>query len=293
MKPARKRKSALQPVGPGISSELRPKEEWIPVPVPAIVSQEQFDQVQARLAKNQQMAPRNNTKHQYLLRGLVSCGQCLLSCSGRTLRPGYSYYKCRGKSDSLRAAKDERCRARYAPAQALDELVWEDLCRVMTHPELITQALQRVQAGNWLPQQMQARRTTLQQAIQQLGRQEERLLEAYLAEVIALPELERKRAEITQKKNALQGQLRQLEAQTKKQIEIASVATSIETFCQRVQKGLKLATFAQRRQLVELLIDCVIVNDGQVEIRYVIPISEAGTKTRFCHLCTDYLNLEA
>jgi site-specific DNA recombinase len=286
--PARQRKSALLPVGPGVSHRPRPKEEWIPIPVPAIISQEQFDQAQARLALNQQIALRNNTQHWYLLRGLVSCGQCRLSCIGRSCNPGYSYYVCRGKTDALRASQGERCLSRYTPADALDDLVWQDLCHLLTHPELITQALERAQGGKWLPQQLQARSKTLKQALAQLARQEERLLEAYLAEVIALAELERKRQEIAQKQKALQAQLRQLEAQAEKRIEVAAVAASIETFCQRIQQGLEQATFAQRRQLVELLIDRVVVDDGQVEIRYVIPTSETGAQTRFCHLRTDY-----
>ena len=291
-KPAHKRKSALQPVGPGASSEKAPPEEWIPIPVPALIGQDLFDQVQARLARNQQMAARNNTQNLYLLRGLVSCRQCRLSCCGRTLHKAYRYYVCRGKQDALRAAQGQRCRARYAPAQQLDTLVWDDLCQILAHPEMITQALERAQTGAWLPQEMQARQHTLQQAVQTLIHQEERLLEAYLAEVIALPELERKRAELSQKKKALHQQQRQLEAQAQKHIEIASIAGSINDFCQQIQAGLDQATFAQRRQLIELLVDCVIINDDQVEIRYVIPISEEGTKTRFCHLRTDYFYLE-
>ena len=285
---ARQRKSALLPVGPGVSQQPAPAEEWIPIPVPAIISQEQFDQAQARLALNQQIARRNNTQHPYLLRGLVSCGRCRLSCIGRSRRSGYSYYVCRGKTDALRIAQGERCLSRYVPADALDELVWQDLCHLLTHPELIIQALERAQGGKWLPQQLQARGKTLKQALDQLARQEERLLEAYLAEVIALPELERKRLEIAQKQKTLQTQLRQLEAQAEKQIEVAAIATSVEAFCQRIQQGLEQATFDQRRQLVELLIDRVIVDDGQVEIRYVIPTSEAGEQTHFCHLRTDY-----
>jgi hypothetical protein len=54
--------------------------------------------------------------------------------------------------------------------------------------------------------------------------------------------------------------------------------------------GLGQASFEQRRQLVELLIDRVVVTDGQVEIRYVIPTTPASTTTRFCHLRTDYFD---
>ena len=289
---ARQRKSALLPVGAGVSQRPAPAEEWIPIPVPAIISQEQFEQARARLTLNQQIARRNNTQHPYLLRGLVSCGQCRLRCIGRSCSPGYNYYVCCGKTDALRISQGKRCLSRYTPADTLDELVWQDLCHLLTHPQLIIQALERAQGGEWLPQQLQARGKTLKQALDQLARQEERLLEAYLAEVIALPELERKRLEIAQKQKALQTQLRQLEAQAKKQIEVAVIATSVEAFCQRIQQGLEHATFAQRRQLVELLIDRVIVDDGQVEIRYVIPTSEAGAQTHFCHLRTDYFTEE-
>jgi len=57
-----------------------------------------------------------------------------------------------------------------------------------------------------------------------------------------------------------------------------------------VQAGLAQATFDQRRQLVELLIDRVVVTDGDVEIRYVIPTTPASEHVRFCHLRTDYFD---
>jgi site-specific DNA recombinase len=55
-----------------------------------------------------------------------------------------------------------------------------------------------------------------------------------------------------------------------------------------VWHGLAQATFEQRRALVELLIDRVIVTDGEVEIRYVMPTDRASEQVRFCHLRLDY-----
>jgi site-specific DNA recombinase len=63
---------------------------------------------------------------------------------------------------------------------------------------------------------------------------------------------------------------------------------SIEAFCQRVQQGLTEATFEQKRQLIELLIDRVIVTNEEVEIRYVIPTSPISEHLRFCQLRLDY-----
>jgi len=289
--PARRRKSALQPVGPGVGKGAAPQGDWIGIPVPEIVSQEVYDAAQQRLDENKRMARRNNHKHDYLLRGLVSCGQCHLSCTGRTVRPGYSYYVCRGRTDALRAAQGERCIARYAPSQALDSLVWEDLCGIVSSPGLITQALERAQAGEWLPQALQSRKETLSQSLRQLERQQERLLEVYLGEVIGREEFERKRKELEDTQNALQRQLKQLEVQAQKQLDVVELAAGIEDFCERIQPTLDTLTFEQRRQLVTLLIDRVIVDDEKVGIRYVIPTSPEGEKSSFCHLRKDYFYL--
>src|SRR5207249_10544286 len=113
-------------------------------------------QVQAKLDTNQQSAARN-TRHEYLLRALVSCGACRLSCTARQTGAGYHYYLCRGRTDPLRAAQGQRCTARYIPARQLDDLVWADLCALLTDPAQIARPLQRAQGRAWLPQALQAR----------------------------------------------------------------------------------------------------------------------------------------
>jgi site-specific DNA recombinase len=290
--PARHRKSALRPVGSGESQQPTPPEEWIAIPGPAIVSQGTFEAVQSRRNRHTQMARRHTTTYDYLLRGLVSCGQCQLACTGRALHPGYTSYVCRGRTDALRAAQGERCTARYAPAEALDTLVWHDLCHVLRAPALVTHELQRAQGGAWLPHALHARRRTLQQALAQLERQQARLLEVSLADIIGRDEFERKHKEVTHTHQGLTHQLRQREAQAQQQVNVAALAHGIETFCRRLGPTLDTLTFAQRRQLVELLIDRVIVTDGQVEIRYVVPTGPKGETTPFCHLRLGYLNLK-
>ena len=287
--PARGRKSAMLPAGPGVSHAPRPPQDWIAVPVPPVVSEETFAQVQAKLDANQQGAARN-TRHEYLLRALISCGACRLGCTGRQTAAGYRYYLCRGRTDPLRVAQGQRCTARYIPAGQLDELVWADLCALLTDPAQVTRALARAQGGAWLPQELQARQATIGQALGQLERQQQRLLDAYLAEVIALAELERKRQDLDRRRGTLLAQQRQLDAAARQKLELGAVAGGIEAFCQTVRAGLATATFEQRRLLAELLIDRVIITDGQVEIRYVLPTSPDGPHRPFCQLRKDHLN---
>ena len=82
-----------------------------------------------------------------------------------------------------------------------------------------------------------------------------------------------------------------MEVQVDRHEKLAGMVTSIEAFCQRLRSGLAEATCAQKRTLVELLIDRVLVDNGAVEIRYVIPTTPRGETTRFYQLRKDYFHM--
>ena len=208
------------------------------VPVPAIMNLASFEAAHSRLDRNMHMARRHNTPYEDVRRGLVSCGQCRLACSGRPWHPGDPSYFGRGRTDALRLAQGERCTARYAPAPALDALVWQDLGRVLRAPRLISPELKRAQMGEWLPQALQARRQTLRAVLAQLERQPARLLDFYLAEGIEREECERKRKEVAQTQQGLRQPLRQLDAQAQQHVTVAALAQGLETFCQRLHPTL-------------------------------------------------------
>lgn len=290
-RPAKSRHSPMQPVGrTGRSSEIRPQEEWIAVAeIPTLVDAQCFEQVQNKLERNRKLAKRNTSEgNPNLLRALVSCGKCGKARRSRTINRGYRYYMCWDKQLPNQTCKEPRCGSRYAPAAQLDELVWDDLCDLLRHPECITEALERAHGGGWLPQELKARQENLRKGRSALERRLERLTEAYLGEILSLSEYKRHRQEIENKDQALATQQRQLQAQAEQRMEIAGMANSIEEFCERVQDGLDEATFEQRRQLVELLIDRIVVTDDEVEIRYVVPLNPKGERTRFCQLRSDY-----
>jgi site-specific DNA recombinase len=293
-RPATGRISPLKPVGGGNGSiERVPTEDWIVVAhIPAIVSQEQFDMIREKLKHNQSIASRNNKKHQYLLRAMVSCGLCQLACTGRTTDTGLAYYACNGKRPLLQSPRTEKCPSRFLPVEQLDELVWTDLCEVLLHPECLAVALQRAQGGQWLPQELQARRENLRKARVSIEHQTERLTDAYLASVVPLEEYKRRRHELEQRLESIAAQTRQMEASASKHVELAGIAQSMQEFCQRVSRGLEQASFEHKRQLIELLIDRVVVTNEEVEIRYVIPTSANSEHTRFCHLRADYFQAQ-
>jgi site-specific DNA recombinase len=292
-RPAQVRRSATHPIGrPHATGVPVVPQAWVPAAtVPAMITDEQFQLAQAKLATNQSFARRHNTVAPYLLRALVSCGQCGLACTARQVQSHQTYYLCSGKWRQVRQRTGKHCPSRFIPASQLDALVWNDLCDLVRHPHLIAQALERAHAGHWLPQELQARCENLRRGQVSLQQQLERLTEAYLSGVIPLPEYQRRRGDLEQRQAALARQEAQLHHQAQRLHEAAGLATSVEAFCQRVQVSLETATFEQKRQLVELLIDRVIVTGEEVEIRYVIPTHQRSEHIRFCHLRLDYFAL--
>ena len=254
----------------GVSAQARPQDGWIGVAVPAIVAADRFAAAQERLARNRAWSPRN-TQGEYLLRRLVSCRRCgraeCVSNNGR-----YAYYRCAPRAGEGHA----RCQERSVPTGALDAVVWADLCQVLTDPAVLEEAVRRAQAG-WLNDDARAaRHHDLRQRHATLDRQRQRLIDAYAAETITLAELRTRVQALDARLADLAHEERQLAASTEQQAQIALVASRLEAFRASIAQGLDQASFTRRRELVELLIERVLVDPPEVEIRFVIPFGGAA-----------------
>lgn len=73
---------------------------------------------------------------------------------------------------------------------------------MLSKPELIEQALQRAQSGEWVPQALQARSAQVRKARTSLSGQLERLTEAYMAQVLPVAEYKRRRQDLDQRLEA-------------------------------------------------------------------------------------------
>ncbi|MBV8868476.1 MAG: hypothetical protein JOY65_03535 [Acetobacteraceae bacterium] len=153
---------------------------------------------------------------------------------------------------------------------------------------MIAHAMARARGGQWLPQEVQARQANLRRGRAALGQQVERLTEAYLAGVLSLAEYERRRRDVEARLAALDRQDLDLAHDAQRHDETARLAAHAEAFCRRVREGLAEAGFDRKRALLELLIDRVIVTDGAVEIRYVVPTGPDGEREPFWRLRSDY-----
>ncbi len=124
---------------------FRPREGWITIQVPPIVSSGLWDQVAGVLtARSPTVVNPAVAGSRILLSGLCRCGQCgsamTLECgkSGR-----YRYYQCRKR---LREGKDA-CAGNRIPVKNLDEALLNHLRLQLFRPDRVTQMLETLSAS--------------------------------------------------------------------------------------------------------------------------------------------------
>ncbi len=260
--------------------QLRPKEEWIAIPIPAIIDEETHEKAQAQLARNAVLSFRHNVKYSYLLRCLLTCKTCGLAMSGRTepARASHSerrYYVCRGK-DPIQSAREQRCPSRPAKADELEQAVWSHVTQLLSNPQqLLAQFEHFARLTVEGDEQEQAEDRKLQARVERLEREERRLIDAYQAEVISLDELAERRHQLNERRRGLaeqQGQRARLREQAAHAQEVLGSLTS---FCERIRSRLAEATLAEKQSILQLLIERIIVGEDTLEIRHVIPLHSA------------------
>lgn len=102
----------------------RPQEDWISIPVPAIVDRETWERAQKATSDNAIVSLRK-VKHEYLVRNVVKCGYCgyaMIGYSGNS----YQYYSCIHKPSYASIDKFD-CPSKYIRQSVLDEYVWDAL----------------------------------------------------------------------------------------------------------------------------------------------------------------------
>src|SRR5665811_942871 len=116
----------------------RPREEWLEIPVPAMVSDETFELAALRLEDNKRFATRR-TKEPTLLQGLLvcdGCGYAYYRTSTRTTARKLYYYRCLG-SDDYRYEHGRVCHNKPVRQDYLDAVVWEHVTALLSDPALI------------------------------------------------------------------------------------------------------------------------------------------------------------
>lgn len=254
----------------------RPREEWIAIPVPQIISKELFEAAGRQLRANSRNCQRN-AKLRYLLRGRIKCGLCGRSFWGTPFH-GEPYYRCSGKDRNVYITPDRRCTAGSVRASKIEKVVWEEIERFLEDPKLIIQELKaRQKRAMEEGQRKGSELEIVESAVRKAEQEEDRLIELFKNDVIDMARVKSEIEKVRHKKEELEARRKEIhlrrETQELREFDLGAA----EEYLALVRKNLKRLTFNKKRRILELLEIEVIVTGKRVELRGILAVPEVCT----------------
>ncbi|MEM7132173.1 MAG: recombinase family protein [Chloroflexota bacterium] len=249
----------------------RPREEWILVPVPLLVSEELWDAANVMLDQHRKMSPRNG-KNSYLLTGLLRCAECGSAYNGRTHNQrslanpdkilSYHGYSCNShRNRPYFERKAINCSQRQIKAATVEDAIWQVICTMVMQPEcLIAQIEAQIDDDE---------NVGIRKQIDFLGRQldesqqeDEKLYRAFMADVFDEQEYAAKRRTLKDRIVTLEKEKEALTSRLISREVVEEDKALILKFAAHAREMgvMKDASFAFRKRVLKLLVDKIILN---------------------------------
>jgi site-specific DNA recombinase len=254
----------------------RPREEWIEIPVPALVSEDRFARAQELLQENK-VRSRRRTIEPSIVQGLVSCQKCgyaFSRSSTQTSARKIHYYKCIG-SDSWRKLGGPVCdNGRMIRQDLLDQIVWAEVIRLLKDPTLIQQELDRRLAAARSSDPTKKREQSLQRELVHVGKGIERLLSAYQEALMSIEQLRERMPGLRQREQALRAELQAISDQANDRATFLRLAENLTAFLARLRGAADTLTITERQRIVRLIVKDVLIGDDTITIRHSISVPQ-------------------
>jgi site-specific DNA recombinase len=255
----------------------RPRQDWIEVPVPPLVSEETFALAQEQLEKNKRYAPRR-TMEPTLLQGMLVCQQCgyaLYRTSTRTSKHKLNYYRCIG-SDGYRRLKGSVCTNRPIRQDYLDRFVWNEVIRLLEDPTLVQAEIDRRRevARNADPLRKREEELCREQA--RLEKNVERLVTAYQEGLVTLPQLRQRMPGLRKQAQCVELELQSLEMAAVDETRYLQLAETLTGFRTKLRARAETLDARERQQILRLIVKEVLVSSDTITLRHSIPVPQSG-----------------
>src|SRR6202789_4349468 len=262
------------------SGHERPRDEWIEIPGPSLISEETFARAQELLQENK-VRSRRRTIEPSIVQGMVSCQKCgyaFSRTSTQTSARKIHYYKCIG-SDSWRKLGGPVCdNGRMVRQDLLDQIVWAEVVRLLEDPTLIQQELDRRLEAARSFDPTQKREQSLQRELVHVGKGIERLLSAYQEALMSIEQLRERMPALRQREQALRAELQAMADQANDRAAFLRLAENLTAFLARLRGAADTLSITERQRIVRLVVKDVLIGDDTITIRHSIPVSQGSPR---------------
>jgi len=264
------------------SRRNKPKEEWINIPVPALIEEDLFNRTRNQIEKNFAMCKRNK-KNQYLLAGKIWCDCGKRRAGEGAMKGKHLYYRCTDRVYSF--PLPPVCKEKGANARVADELIWCKLVNLMSSPELMSK-----QVSRWMKSRKDKAKASvgdigsLEKEITKLKKEEDRYNKAYGSGLFGIEKLKEYTSDLKERITSLESQIGK-NKQESKEIDSSSIPTQkeIEKFSRESVEVLKSLSFNLKREIVINIIDRVVGNRERLKVYGYIPVTTKNVAFKTKH----------
>jgi site-specific DNA recombinase len=256
----------------------RPRQDWIEIPVPALISEETFALAQEQLEQNRRHSPRR-TIEPSLLQGMLVCERCgyaLYRTSTRTSARKLYYYRCLG-SDAYRHLQGAVCDNPPVRQDHLDAVVWKELLRLLEDPSVMQEELNRRREAARHADPRKQREEILRRDHARLEKSMDRLLNAYQEGLVSLDQLRRRMPERRQKQQALRAEGQSLQAAAADDTQCRQLVETLADFSAQLRLRAGILPVTERQKILRVLVKEILVGRDTLTIRHSIRMPNAGT----------------
>lgn len=261
------------------ATKQRPKELWVPIKVPKIISEADFEIAQNKLIENKKKSSRN-TRKPSILQGLLVCGHCKGSYYKKVRSSKYAYYTCGRK------IRGEGCCAPSIKQKELDDIVWKHVIDLLKEPSLIeAEILRRTQENDSIRKNELAIKD-LDKELARISKARDKLLDAYQeGETLTLEELKNRLKGLDLKHKSLLREKKSLENLKDQEDKIENMKKHVESLRLKIESSQDLS-ISDKQNVLRLLVDEIIITGDQIDIRHCIPCHDK-ISNKFSPLCSD------
>ncbi len=268
------------------SVAFEPREKWIEIPVPALVSEETFMCVQEMRLQNKKLSPRR-TIEPSILQGLVCCRKCSYSLtrasSVTSAKRKIGYYRCLGYRDPDHTGR-RFCDQKPIRQDVLDDIVWAEVVKLLEDPSLIQAELDRRLEKARSSSLITKRHDTLVLELSRAQKSIERMVMAYQEDLLSLDELRNRLPHLRQQEKTIRVELQSLNSQAANQEAYLKLTETLSEFLERLRTSSITLDVRERQKIVRLLVREILVDNESIIIRHSIPIHSSpgsGSNTTF------------
>ncbi|CAO3428515.1 Resolvase-like [Azospirillum argentinense] len=255
-----------------------PRDEWIEVPVPALVDPAVFDAVQEQLDENRRRKRESLKGPRWLLQGLTVCRRC-----------GYAYYGKAAPRSDWKKSKDELCYYRCIGTDGgrfdghavcdnpqirgdfLEGAVWERVRAVLEDPGRVADEYRRRLSAPSTGSSEADDIALLDRQAASLRRGIGRLIDGYAEGLFDRAEFEPRVAGLRSRLGQVEERQRLAAEAVEAARELTVIIGRLDEFATRVRQGLDGIDWEDKRDIIRTLVRRIEIDGDHVEVVFRVP----------------------